>query len=117
MVHDEQLRYILNSLLQYAVSSIPPHGSIGFLTKTLEAQKGTTDDKKLLQVDGTYVEIMMVFTGYKKTVGQFETVLGIPSAQKEEAMELELRLIKEIIQKNRGMIRFEVNEKKPIRGV
>jgi hypothetical protein len=26
---------------------------------------------------------------------------------------LELRLIKEIIQKNRGMMKFEVNEKKP----
>jgi hypothetical protein len=39
--------------------------------------------------------------------------LGIPTIQQEEAMELELRLIKEIVQKNRGRMRFEVNEKKP----
>jgi hypothetical protein len=39
--------------------------------------------------------------------------LGIPGPQPEEAIELELRLIKEIIQKNRGMMKFEANEKKP----
>lgn len=56
---------------------------------------------------------MIVFTGYRKPFEQFETVLGIPAVQKEEAIELELRLIKEIIQKNQGMMKFEVNEKKP----
>jgi len=56
---------------------------------------------------------LIVFTGYKKPVEQFGTVLGIPAVQKEEAIELELRLIKEIIQKNRGMMKFEVNEKRP----
>ncbi|PIV20842.1 MAG: hypothetical protein COS40_10440, partial [Deltaproteobacteria bacterium CG03_land_8_20_14_0_80_45_14] len=63
--------------------------------------------------DGRQIEILIVFTGYKKPVEQFETVLGIPAVQKEEAIELELRLIKEIIQKNSGMMKFEVNEKKP----
>ena len=75
--------------------------------------KETSNDKKFIQKDGKYIEILIVFTGYKKPVEQFETVLGIPAVQKEEAIELELRLIKEIIQKNRGMMKFEVNEKKP----
>ena len=113
IVHDEQLRYILNSLLQYAIPSIPPNGSIGFLTKSFDLPTQTADDKKLLQKDGRYIEILIVFTGYKKPVEQFETVLGIPAVQKEEAIELELRFIKEIIQKNQGMMKFEVNEKKP----
>ena len=39
VVHDEQLKYILNALLQYAIPSIPPHGSIGFLTKSFEYVK------------------------------------------------------------------------------
>jgi hypothetical protein len=60
-----------------------------------------------------YIEILIVFTGYKKPFEQFETVLGIPALQKEEAIELELRLIKDIIQKNQGMMKLEVNEKKP----
>jgi nitrogen-specific signal transduction histidine kinase len=114
IVHDEQLRYIFNSLLQYAIPSIPPNGSIGFLTKSLNGQKEMEEDNTFLQREGRrYIEVMMVFTGYKKPIEQFETVLGIPVVQQEEVVELELRLIKEIIQKNRGMMKFEVNEKKP----
>lgn len=113
IVHEEQLKYILNTLIQYAIPSIPPNGSMGFLTKSLGLSAPTTADQKRYQKDGTYVEILIVFTGYKKPVEQFENILGIHALQKEEAMELELRLIREIIQKNQGMMRFEVNEKKP----
>ena len=113
IVHDEQLRYIFDSLLQYAIPSISPNGSIGFLTKSLNDQKETEDHKPLTKNDGRYIEILMVFTGYKKPTEKFENVLGISTLQREEAIELELRLIKEIIQKNRGMMRFEMNEKKP----
>jgi nitrogen-specific signal transduction histidine kinase len=113
IVHEEQLRYILNSLLQYAIPSIPPHGSIGFLTKSFHILKEASENKTSVRKDGRYIEIMIVFTGYKKSVEQFETILGIPTIQQEEAIELELRLIKEIIQKNRGLMKFEVNEKKP----
>jgi hypothetical protein len=113
IVHDEQLRYVLNALLQYAVPSIPPNGSIGFLTKSSETQKETMENKKIIRKDGRYIEILIVFTGYKKPFEKFGTVLGIEHSQKEEAIELELRLIKEIIQKNRGTMKVEVSEKTP----
>jgi len=113
IVHEEQLRYVFSSLLQYAISSIPPKGSIGFLTKSLNTHKETNTNKILLKEDKGYIEILIVFTGYKKTSEQLKNVLGIPGPQQEEAIELELRLIKEIIQKNRGMMKFEFNEKKP----
>jgi len=113
IVHDEQLRYILNALLQYAIPFISPSGSIGFLTKSFDAETEAAAGKTSHQRSGRYIEILIVFTGYKKPFEQFETVLGIPGVQKEEAIELELRLIKEIIQKNEGMMKFEVNEKKP----
>jgi len=29
-MHDEQVRFILNSVLQYAILSTPPNGTIGF---------------------------------------------------------------------------------------
>jgi hypothetical protein len=113
VVHDEQLKYILNALFQYAIPSILPHGSIGILTQSFERSKEISKDKKLLQRDGRYIEILIVFTGYKRPIEKFQTVLGISDIQKEDAMELELRLVKEIIQKNRGMMKFQVNEKKP----
>ena len=113
VVHDEQLRYIFHSLLQYAIPSIPPNGSIGFLTKSLYVQRQTDDDKGVLQTDGRYIEVLIVFTGFKKPVEQLETALGIPALKQEESIELEMRLIKEIIEKNRGMIKFETSPKKP----
>jgi nitrogen-specific signal transduction histidine kinase len=112
-VHEQQLRYILDALLQYALPSIPPNGSIGFLTKSFDSRTETAEGIKPHKGNGKYIEILIIFTGYKKPVEQFESVLGIPALQKEEAVELELRLVKEIIQKNQGMMKFEVNEKKP----
>ncbi len=112
-LHQEQLRYIFSSLLQYAISFLPQKGSIGFLTKSLNSHKETSTDEFLLKEDRGYIEIFMVFTGYKKPNESFEDILGIPASQETEATELELRLIKEIIQKNRGMMKLEVNEEKP----
>jgi nitrogen-specific signal transduction histidine kinase len=112
-VHEEQLRYILDALLQYALPSIPPSGSIGFLTKSFDGRTEATEGNESQKKNGRYIEILIVFTGYRKPAEQFGSVLGIPALQREEAVELELRLIKEIIQKNQGMMKFEVNEKKP----
>jgi transcriptional regulator with AAA-type ATPase domain len=113
VVHEEQLRYILNSILQYALPSIPSQGSIGFLTKSRSVHKEMSEDQDLVEQDGRFVEIMIVFTGYKKPVEKFDTILGVPGLQQEEAIELELRLIKEMIQKNRGVMTLDVNEKRP----
>ncbi len=112
-VHEEQLRYILDALLQYALPCIPPNGSIGFLTKSFDGRTETAEGNKSQKKNGRYIEILIVFSGFKKPAEQFGSVLGIPALQKEEAFELELRLIKEIIQKNKGMMKFEVSEKKP----
>jgi nitrogen-specific signal transduction histidine kinase len=113
VVHEEQLRYILDSILQYALPSIPSQGSIGFLTKSLSDQKERGEDQNPVQKDGRFIEILIVFTGYKKPVEKFDTILGVPALQQEETIELELRLIKEMIQKNRGVMTLEVNDKRP----
>jgi nitrogen-specific signal transduction histidine kinase len=113
IVHEEQLRYIFNSLLKYIFPSIPLNGSIGFLTKSSNTTKEIEPNNPLSQKDRGYIEIMVIFTGYKKPSEQLNKVLGIPVPEQEETIELELRLINEIIQKNWGMMKFEVNEKKP----
>ena len=113
IIHDEQLKYILSSLLQYAIPSITPNGTMGLLTKSYPEQAETGDNKIASRKEGGYVEVMIVFTGYKRPAEQFESVLGIQSPQQDGVIELELRLIREILQKNKGMMKFEVNEKKP----
>ncbi len=112
VLHEEQLRYILTSLIQYAIPSIPASGSIGFLTKSLEERKGNGEGPSPSSGGRRYVEILMVFTGYKKPTDPMDTLLGLPSSQTEELTDLEIRLLKEMIERNRGRMTFEVNEKK-----
>ena len=112
VVHDEQLRYILSSIFQYAIPSVPPGGSIGCLTRSLLLTKEAGEKESLSAQNGRWIEIVFFFNGVRRTAEPFETTLGVDSFPQEEAIDLELRLVKEMIQKNRGTMRFEVNEKK-----
>ena len=58
------------------------------------------------------IEILIIYAGYKKPPEQFGTAAATPTRQKEEVLDLGLRLVDEIVQRNRGMMRFEVDEKK-----
>jgi len=110
IVHEEHLKYILDSIVQYAFPSIPPNGSIGLLTKPSTAE---TERKGLIEKNGRYIEILIAYTGCRKATESLETLLGIPGLGREDPLELELRLAKEIIQKNHGQMKLEVNERKP----
>ncbi len=110
ILHEEQLRYILTSLIQYTLPSIPLNGSMGIITKLVSHNGfhpvGIEPKKR------KYIEILIVFTGYKRPLESFEPVLGITSVPQQEMADLEIRLLKEMIERNRGMMTFEVNEKK-----
>ncbi len=107
IVPDEQLRYILNSILQYAVANISPNLSMAFYTRsfTLEREGEGPD---LLKKDGRYIEISLGFMGYRRPAEQ-ETGRTL---QKEEPLELILRFVKEVVQRNRGVMKIDADEKK-----
>jgi hypothetical protein len=112
---DEQLRYLLNSVIECVLLSIPLNGNIGFLTRSFDVEALTSEEKMQLQRDGRYLEILVVSTSSEKPNEQIEVVPGIPShPQQEEATELILKLAKEIIKKNKGMMRQRVYEDKKI---
>ena len=112
---DEQLRYILNSVIQYALLSVSPDGSIGFLTRLLDMETLKGQEWDQLQKDGKYLEVLVVSAGYEKLGEETGVVSGMPNAhQEEEAVELILRLAKEIIEKNKGLMRYKVYEDKPM---
>jgi len=113
VVHEEQLRYIFNSILQYSIAATPTSGSIGLLTKLSDHQKTGGEKRGPSQKEDRYVEVLVGFTGYKKPLVSFETGLRNTALQREEAMDLVLRLVKEIIQKNKGVMRLDIDEKKP----
>lgn len=110
IVHEEHLKYILDAIVQYAFPSIPPNGSIGLLTKP---SAGETEGKGLVEKNGRSIEILIAYTGCRKPGEPLETLLGIPGFETRDPLELELRLAKEIIQKNHGQMKLQVNDKKP----
>ena len=83
------------------------------MTKVTDIPKEAEENKDLPQRDGRYVEVVVVFTGYKKQGEQVDATLGTQATQKEEKMDLKLLLVKEIVHKNHGTMKLEVNEKKP----
>jgi hypothetical protein len=110
---DEPLKYILNSVIECVLLSIPLNGNIGFLTRSFDIEGLTSEEKKQLQKDGKYLEILVVSTSYEKSSEEIEFVPVIPAhPQQEEATELILKLAKEIVKKNRGMLRQKVYEDK-----
>jgi hypothetical protein len=113
-LHDEQLRFIINSILLYAIPSIPPQGSIGFLTRSLEAHEVQDEGKSSLQKDGKYIEILTGFNCYKNGNEPLEAVLVDPASPQKERDDFILRLVEEIIKVNRGTMKIRVDSEKPI---
>jgi nitrogen-specific signal transduction histidine kinase len=112
-IHDEQVRFILNSILQYAVLSTPNDGSIGFLTRSIE-QKGTGagEDKVVPLKDRKSIEVLVISTGHKDPFEQLESSAEGPPPDNEKTIGLILQLIRELIQRSQGMMDFDVDEKK-----
>lgn len=113
-IHDEQLRFIMNSILRYAIPSIPPQGSIGFLTRSLEAHEVQDEEKSLPQTDENYIEILTGFNCYENGSEPLETVLVDPSSPQKERDDFILRLVEEIVKANRGMMKMRVDPEKLI---
>ena len=108
-VPDEQLRYILSSILQYAIGSVPFHGSMGLSTRSFIIEKEGEEVPDFFKKDGRYIEISIVFVVDKKEAAQG---MEAPMHQREEPLGLILRFVKEVVQKNRGIMRIETDEKK-----
>jgi hypothetical protein len=103
----EQLRYILRSTLRYAATLVPVGGKIGLLTRLIDIQKSNDESQTFWENNGKYVEIFISFMGYKKP----EDVPLSGSNSKEEALDLQLRLINNVVRKNRGIMLYDVDEK------
>jgi light-regulated signal transduction histidine kinase (bacteriophytochrome) len=108
IVPDEQLRYVLSSVFQYVLANISPNLSMGLYTRSFVLEKEMGQGPSLFQKDGRYIEISVIFMGYKKPA---EQEVGTPTL-KEEPLELILRFVKEVVQRNQGTMRVEGDEKK-----
>ena len=82
-----------------------------FFIKSLDLGESMGIDKFPAEDKGGYVEMVIGFRG--KSGNSLEILSGLPGDQKEEAMHLILKLVREILQKNHGKMMVETNGKKP----
>jgi len=112
-IHDEQIRFILNSVLQYALLSTPMNGTIGFLIKSFDFHQGEPDKKIPPDRNGGYIETAIGFMGGKERADTPKETAEKLAEQNEETAKLILQLVKEILQRNHGSMTYEFDPKKP----
>lgn len=109
--HDEQVRFLLNLVLQYAILSTPSGGSIEIVTRFINDQK-TEESPRLDQQKSKYSEISISSFAPPYSLNEPVRVGEVPEIQRDGTSQFILRLIKEMIQRNRGLIDFQVDRVK-----
>ena len=110
---DEVLRYILNSVLQYAIALTAPGGGIGFSTRSVSSDDKGEKGPPLPQMQRRYVEITVVFTNNRQIIEEFGKTSEMHKLQEtEQGLNLILRFVKEIVQRNRGAMEATIDGKK-----
>lgn len=110
-IHDEQMRFVLNSVVQYAILSTPLGGTIGFLIKSFDFNHGEPDKQMSQERNGGYIEAAVGFTS--EPSNSLRTIGEGPATQEQGTTKLILQLVKEILQKNHGGMTYEVDPRKP----
>jgi hypothetical protein len=113
IVPDEQLRYILESVLQYILDLIPSGGGISFATRSLVIQEKEDEKKPLLKQNTHWVEIFMIFTRYRSSTEKEMILLGTEEHQtSQNPSDLILQLAKKMVDKNGGLMEVELAEER-----
>ena len=112
-IHDEQVKFMINSLVQYLAFTAPRGGTIGFLTRSKLLLKGTGDEKVVTlntMKERQYVEVLIVSSVKKESLENLEDVTEILSSKDQQTTNLLIKLVKELVKKHQGAIEFEVSE-------
>jgi hypothetical protein len=103
-IHPEQVKFILHSVIQYAILSTPPDEVIGFLVKTSDSHNETGPEKLSPENGRRYIEVMIGFNGAEKPGDPSENLSETPGDQSKGMADLISKLAKEILERNHGMM-------------
>ena len=109
-IHNEQVRFILHSVLQYAIFSTPRNETVGFLLKTLDSNKDSDARTDAPDRKKGYVEVVVGFNG--ELTGPLGNLLKRPEDQRQST-DLILILVNELLTRNRGSMTIASNGKGP----
>ena len=111
-IREDHVRYILNWVLQYAISSVSSNGNIGLFTRSFDSREVKDDSQSFFKKDRKYVEVIIFFTTHEKVNGPSGTELGDQALMRENQSDFILPLVEEIISVNGGIIRIKADPKK-----
>jgi hypothetical protein len=109
-IHDEQVKFILSSIIQYLLLTTPSHRKVFFLTRSKMLQKPISDEKIVTLKEKQYIEILIVSMTQDEPFEQLEDVPEIVSKGTNQATNFLLSLINELVRKYQGIIDFQVRE-------
>ncbi len=113
IVPDEPLRFVLNSLLWYALTWVSPVTTVGFLTKTRPLHIATTSEGGILRRQERHdLEILFVLCGPREPLEFSGTPVGVPLLKREGIPGFMLRLIEEIVSSHQGELKVELDSEK-----
>jgi hypothetical protein len=113
IVRDEQLRYILESILQYILGSMPSGGGISFATRSLVIQEKEEEKKSSVEQNTHWVEILMIFTRSRSSTEKEMILLGTEEHEtNQNPSDLVLQLAKKMVHKNRGVMEVELTDER-----
>jgi hypothetical protein len=108
---DEQVRFILNLVLQYVILSTPSGGSIEIVTQFVNNQK-EQDLSSIDPLKGKYSEILISSSPAKYSLNESPGAAEIPKIERDGTSHFILRLVREMIRRNQGMIDFQMDQVK-----
>jgi len=106
VVPDEQLKYVLSSVLQYAMVATPLNRNIAISTKSFLPEKGTGEVETFFKREGEHIRISVIFAVHPR---RGEPILARAAFQKEEIPHILLRLAKEVVLRNHGIMKMGTN--------
>ena len=111
ILQDEQVRFILNLVLQYVILSTPSTGSIEILTQFVNHQT-EQDVARNDPLRSKYSEILISSSCPPSPLNEAPGVPGIPRIERDGTSHFILQLVREMVRRNRGVIDFQIDQTK-----
>jgi signal transduction histidine kinase len=111
LFQDEQLRFILNLVFQYAILSTPPSGRIEIVTQFVNHQ-GEQDLSSNDPLASKYSEVLISSLSPNDSLNESPGTSEVPRIERDGTSHFILRLVREMTRRNQGMIDFQIDEMK-----
>ena len=111
LLQDEQLRFILNLVLQYAILSTPPSGRIEIVTQFINNQGGK-DLSSNDPLTSKYSEVLISSLSPNDSVNESPGTPEVPRIERDGTSHFILRLVREMTRRNQGMIDLQIDQMK-----